>query len=75
MLGLATLYDQGRGVARDPVQARKWYLLASVDTGEYDTEMSARAKKAGDALAAKMSPAEVAQADKLAADFKPTVKR
>ncbi len=71
MMGLAGLYEQGRGVAKDPVQARKWYVLASVDDGEYDAEMPVRAKKAAEALAGKMTPAQIAQADKLVAEFKP----
>ena len=74
MLGLGTLYDQGRGIAKDPVLARKWYVLASVDDGEYDAETFASAKKAGDALAAKLTPAQVEQAAKLVANFKPTLK-
>ena len=75
MLALAVQYEQGRGVAKDLVQARKWYALASVDDGEYDAELSGRAKKAGEALAPKMSPAQIAQADKLVDDFKPAAKR
>ena len=75
MLGLGGLYEQGRGVPKDVVLARKWYVLASVDDGEYDPDTFARAKKAAEALAGKMTPAQVAQADKLVADFKPTVKR
>ena len=62
-------------MAKDPVQARKWYALASVDDGEYDAEMSVRAKKAAEALAGKMTPAQIAQADKLVAEFKPAPKR
>jgi TPR repeat protein len=75
MMGLASLYEQGRGVAKDPVQARKWYALASVDDAEYGAELAGRAKKAEDALAAKMSPTQIAQADKLIADFKEAAKR
>ena len=74
-MGLAALYEQGRGVVKDPVQARKWYVIASADDGEYDAEMPARAKKAADALKAKMTPAQIEQADKFAMEFKPATKR
>jgi TPR repeat protein len=74
MLGLATLYEAGRGVPKDVVQAAKWYTLASVDDGEYDDEMFTRAKKAKAALVAKMTPAQIAQADKLTRDFTPVAK-
>lgn len=74
MLGLATLYEAGRGVPKDVVQAAKWYTLASVDDGEYDDEMFTRARKAKAALVAKMTPAQIAQADKLTRDFTPVAK-
>lgn len=73
--GLATLCEAGRGVPKDVVQAHKWYALASVDDGEYDEELFARAKKAKEALAAKMTPAQIAQAEQLVADFQPAAKR
>jgi len=75
MLGLATLCEAGRGVPKDVVQAAKWYTLASVDDGEYDEEMFAQAKKSKTALEAKMTPAQIAEADKLAQDFTPAAKR
>ncbi len=74
-LGLATLCEAGRGVPKDVMQAHKWYALASVDDGEYDEELFARAKKAKAALAAKMTPAQIEQADKLAQDFTPAANR
>jgi TPR repeat protein len=74
MLALGGLYEQGKGVPKDVVLARKWYLLASVDDGEYDAETFARAKKAAEALAGKMTPAQVEQGTRLAADFKPAPK-
>ena len=75
MLGLGTLYEAGRGVPKDLVQAAKWYALAGVDDGEYDDELYARARKAKAALAAKMTPAQAAQAEQLARDFAPVAKR
>ncbi len=75
MIGLGGLYEQGSGVPKDVVQAYKWYALASVDTGEYDADLPVRAKKAKEALGAKMAPAQVAQAGKLVEDFVPAGKR
>lgn len=74
-LALAALYEAGKGVPKDVVQAYKWYVLASVDDGEYDDEMFARAQKAKTALAAKMTPAQIAQGEQLARDFQPAAKR
>lgn len=75
MLALAMLAEAGKGVPKDVVQAYKWYTLASVDDGEYEDELFARAKQGRDALAARMTAAQIAQADKLAADWKPSAKR
>ena len=60
---LATLYAAGTGVQPDRVQAYMWYTLAS---GQDQT-----AKRRRDTLASRMKPEEVAQAEKMAKDFKP----
>jgi TPR repeat protein len=76
MMALGTAYEQGRGAAKDPVQARKWYLLVvATGSGDYEADLPDRAKKANEALAAKMTPAQIEQADKLATEFKPAPKR
>jgi len=75
MLGLAMLSEAGKGVPKDVVQAGKWYVLASVDDGEHGEEVFAQAKRGKQALAAKMTPTQIIQADKLAADWKPAAKR
>ena len=66
MLALGTLYELGRGVAQDFVQAHKWYALASVDDGEYEQDLFDRAKRAKQELAKQMSPAQIAEAERLA---------
>jgi TPR repeat protein len=56
---LGTMYSRGQGLPMDYVQAYKWYdLSASV--------------KDRDRVAANMTPAQVAEAQKLAAAWKPT---
>lgn len=60
---LGTLYASGNGVTPDKVQAYKWYSLAS---DKDDT-----AKRRRDTLKARMTPAQVAQADAMVKSFKP----
>jgi hypothetical protein len=66
MLALGTLYELGRGVAKDWVQAHKWYALASVDDGEYEQDLFDRAKRAKEELAKQMTSAQIAEAERLA---------
>jgi uncharacterized protein len=66
MLALGTLYELGRGVAKDWVQAHKWYALASIDDGEYEQDLFDRAKRAKEELAKQMTPAQIAEAERLA---------
>jgi TPR repeat protein len=61
---LGWMYEQGRGVLQDFVQAHKWYNLAAVQ-GE------PRAAEARDALTKQMTPAQIAEAQKLAREWKP----
>lgn len=65
-LALGTLYELGSGVTRDFVQAHKWYALASVDDGEYEQDLFERAKRAKEELAKQMTPAQIAEAERLA---------
>jgi TPR repeat protein len=75
MLGLGTLQEAGKGVPKDVVQAAKWYALASIDDGESDDDLFARAKRQHETLAKSMSPAQIASSDQLVKDFKPVAKR
>lgn len=60
---LATLYLQGRGVARDPVQAYAWYDMAA-------EQGHTNAQRARDATARQMSDPDIAKAQELAADWR-----
>ena len=61
---LGVMYDQGRGVPQDYVQAHKWLNLA-VAAGD------ASALKVRDDLAGRMTREQIAEAQKLARDWKP----
>jgi uncharacterized protein len=64
MFNLALHYHAGRGVREDLVQAHKWYNLAA--GAGYDEAVKWR-----DRLALQMSPAQMAQAQKLAREWMP----
>ncbi len=66
-LNLGLLYTRGRGVTQDIVQAHMWYTLAAA-SGD---------RSAGplrDALVTKMTPAQIAEAQKMAREWKPKKK-
>ena len=60
-IALGFLYEYGEAVPQDYVQAHKWFDLAG--SGLYR-----------DTLAAKMTPAQIAEAQKLASEWKPKPK-
>ena len=63
MLGM--MYDLGQGVPQDNVSAHKWFNLAAASG-------NAEAVKNRDIIAAKMTPAQIAEAQRLASAWKPT---
>ncbi len=70
-LGLGTLYELGNGVPKDYVQAYKWYQLATVDDGEYEAGLFDRAKQSRDIVTGRMTRQQIADAQKLAREWKP----
>ncbi|MFG1347094.1 tetratricopeptide repeat protein [Xanthobacter autotrophicus DSM 431] len=66
LLGL--MYDLGRGVRVDVVQAQKWLILAASRAGKRERDAYARVR---DAMASKMSRAQIGEAQTLARDFVP----
>jgi len=77
-LGWAYVYGTSQGVAQDNVQAHLWFnLAASCPTGDSEVElkrnMSAQkyAREALDEIARKMTPQQIAEAQRLARDWKP----
>lgn len=62
---LGRMYADGRGVPENYVDAYKWFVLALAQgngLAEYDRDL----------LRGKMTPAQIAEAQKLAAEWKPT---
>lgn len=76
---LAVLYAEGLGVPRDDVEALMWLLLAPLQFKDPAISMPARgapdiasqAEAARDSLAARMSPAQIAEAQRRAREWKP----
>jgi TPR repeat protein len=64
---LGWMYAQGRGVLQDFIQAHKWYNLAAASG-------HGKAAEYRDALAKQMTPAQIAEAQKLAREWKPKEK-
>lgn len=65
---LATLYEQGRGTPRSFIDAYQWLLIASASS---NTSYGELAKFRADQLELKMTPAQIAEGQQLASEFKP----
>jgi uncharacterized protein len=65
---LGHMYDKGQGVPQDYVQAHKWYNLAAATSTNKPARDSA--VNARDDVAARMTPAQLAEAQKLASEWK-----
>jgi uncharacterized protein len=61
---LGVMYEEGRGVPQDYVEAHKWWNLAAA-------QGNADAVKNRDIVAKRMTPAQIAEAQKLAREWKP----
>ncbi len=66
---LGFMYGEGQGVPQDYVQAHMWYNLAA--SKHPLGEVRNKAVKTRDILAEKMTPAQIAEAQKLAREWKP----
>lgn len=67
---LGVMYDKGQGVPQDYVQAHRWYNLAAATfTDKTDREQAVSNR---DLMARQMSPAQIAEAQKLAREWNPT---
>ncbi len=64
-IALGMLYAKGQGVLQDYVQAHMWLILASA-------EGVIEASKERDKLAEKMTPVQIAEAQRMAREWKPT---
>jgi len=67
-LFLGLMYDSGHGVPQDYIQAHKWFNLAAA--GFTDTNRRNSAIENRERVAARMTPAQIAEAQKLAREWK-----
>ncbi len=67
-VALAILYEQGEGVPQDYAQAHMWYNLAGANG-------NADGIKNRDRIARKMTPGQIAEAQRLAREWKPETGR
>lgn len=68
---LGVMYQVGEDLPQDYVQAYKWYSIAAARFPPEDKSMSERAVKNRDRIAAMMTPGQIAEARRLAADWRP----
>jgi TPR repeat protein len=68
---LAVMYDTGRGVLQDYVLAHKWYNLAASHYATWDADVGASAARSRDRLTTRMTPAQIAEAQKMAREWEP----
>ncbi len=67
---LGAMYREGQGVPQDYVQAHMWFNLAASRFSASETEARDDAVKDRDIIASKMTPAQIAEAQKLAREWK-----
>jgi len=65
---LGDMYERGRGVPQDYIKAHMWFNLAGA-------KGNVQAVKNRDIIAAKMTPAQIAEAQRLAREWKPKTSR
>jgi uncharacterized protein len=65
---LGVMYHNGQGIPQDYVQALKWFNLAAVTSTKPD--LYNLAVQSRDKVAADMTPAQIAEAQKLAGEWK-----
>lgn len=68
---LGLRYAQGRGVQQDYVQAHKWFNLAAPRFPSFRREWRDKAVQFREEVASKMTPAQIAEAQRLARKWKP----
>jgi hypothetical protein len=69
-INLGVMYTNGQGVPQDYVQAHKWFNLAAAN--EPKKKLREKAAKSRDWVSEKMTSEQIAEAQKLAREWKPT---
>ena len=75
LYNLGLMYATGQGVTRDYVQAHKWFNLAAAQFEASSKEKRETAIKNLNVVAAGMTSAQIAEAQKLAREWKPKTQR
>jgi TPR repeat protein len=68
---LGSMYGTGQGVPQDLVEAHKWFSLAASGDPATDAESRQDAARNRDLVAGKMTPEQIAEARKLAREWRP----
>lgn len=68
---LGVIYSDGKGVPPNLVEATKWFKVAAARFPAAEKDKRDKAMKNSELLAKKMTPTQVAEADKLAREWKP----
>ncbi len=66
---LGLMYSEGRGVPQDYILANMWIILSSASLGNYEPE---KAETIGNAIEKKMTAQQIAEAQRLAREWKAT---
>ena len=69
---LGVMYEYGRGVVQDFVQAHKWYNLAASRFFASQRDLREKSVRNRDRVAAQMIPADLAEAQRLAREWRPS---
>ena len=70
-INLGTMYFEGMGVPQDYVRAHMLFNIAAARAPAWDTKTRDTAVKNRNLVAAKMTPAQIAEAQKLTREWKP----
>ena len=68
---LGAMYNNGQGVPQDYVAAHMWFNLAAASGDKLAVEVRERAAEGRERVAKEMTPAQIAEAQKLAREWKP----
>jgi TPR repeat protein len=66
---LGVMFENGKGILKDKVQELKWFILAANKT---DGDLRIRSAERRDELRGKMTRSQIAKAENLATDWKPS---
>ena len=70
-VNVGLMYEDGAGVPKDFVLAHKWYNLAASRTSSSNPDLREKAVRSRDRIAARLTPAQLARAQRLAREWRP----